>query len=125
MLAEKLVDALETVAVRALGALPPGLQRRLAGGGAVVRDGLAPALIATAGFDPLRDEGEAYAAALREAGTPVTLRRFDALVHGFIHLLGVSRISRDALRELARTTRERLAAGSASPAAPRDQQAVR
>ena len=48
--------------------------------------GLAPALIAVAGFDPLRDEGEAYAAALRAAGTAVDLRYMGSLTHGFVNL---------------------------------------
>lgn len=47
--------------------------------------GLAPALIAVAGFDPLRDEGEKYAAALRAAGTAVDLRRMGSLTHGFVN----------------------------------------
>jgi acetyl esterase len=45
--------------------------------------GLAPALVLTAGFDRLRDEGNDYAAALRSAGVTVDHRQFDALTHGF------------------------------------------
>ena len=45
--------------------------------------GLAPAVVATAGFDPLRDEGNAYAAALAAAGVKVTARCYDDMVHGF------------------------------------------
>jgi acetyl esterase len=63
--------------------------------------GLAPAFVVTAAFDPLRDVGEAYAAALRAAGTPVTLRRFPGFIHGFINGAGVSRTARDALVEIA------------------------
>ena len=64
--------------------------------------GLAPALVITAGFDVLRDEGEAYARALRDAGNVARLRRFPSLIHGFIHITDVSPVARDAMREVAR-----------------------
>jgi acetyl esterase len=77
--------------------------------------GLAPALVATAGFDPLRDEGEEYARALQRAGTPAVLRRFPGLIHGFASAAGVSRASRDALLELAGATRALLATAPPAP----------
>ena len=67
--------------------------------------GLAPALIVTAAFDPLRDEGEDCAKALRAAGTRVTLRRFPGFIHAFIAAAGVSRACRDAVIESAGATR--------------------
>jgi acetyl esterase len=68
----------------------------------------APALVVTAGFDPLRDEGEAYAEALRAAGVPVLARRFPGLFHGFINSIGASPSSHDALVEVAGMTRALL-----------------
>jgi acetyl esterase len=76
--------------------------------------GLAPAFVVTAAFDPLRDEGEEYANALRDAGTSATLRRFPGFIHAFIGAAGVSRTCRDALVEIAGVTRAMFA--SATPA---------
>jgi acetyl esterase len=75
--------------------------------------GLAPAIVVTAAFDPLRDEAEAYAAALREAGTPVVLRRFPGFIHAFINLTGVSAGCRDAVMEIAGMTRAAFAMANA------------
>lgn len=76
--------------------------------------GLAPALVVTAAFDPLRDEGEEYAQALRAAGTPATLRRFPGFVHGFATAAGISRSCRDALVEIAGATRAMFAAATSA-----------
>lgn len=72
--------------------------------------GVAPAYVATAGFDPLRDEGEEYAARLREAGVPVALRRHPGLVHAFVNAIAIGHVGRDALLEAAGALRVGLSA---------------
>jgi acetyl esterase len=71
---------------------------------------LPPAYVATAGFDPLRDEGEAYALRLREAGVRTALRRHPGLVHSFVSLTAISRTARGAMLETAGALRMGLAA---------------
>ena len=73
-----------------------------------VPDGLAPAYVVTAGFDPLRDEGEAYARALADAGVEIELRRFPENLHGFIHLVGIGRAGRASMVEIAERLRAAL-----------------
>ncbi|WP_203336344.1 alpha/beta hydrolase [Nocardioides limicola] len=69
--------------------------------------GLAPAYLCTAGFDPLRDEGEAYAAKLTDAGVQVEVQRFEGLIHGFANWVSVGRSCPAAVAVLA----DRLRAG--------------
>lgn len=73
--------------------------------------GLPPALVAIAGFDPLRDEGELFATALREAGVVVDLRRMRSLTHGFINLFGLGGGSATATAELISALRAHLSRG--------------
>jgi len=66
-----------------------------------VPENLAPAFVVTAGFDPLRDEGEAFARKLQAAGVPVTLRRHAGLIHGFVNMLSLASVARSAMHEAA------------------------
>jgi acetyl esterase len=79
--------------------------------------GLPPAYVATAGFDPLRDEGEIYAARMREAGVQVVLKRYPGLIHGFANLTAICPSARGAMFEVAGALRMGLGLASAQPAA--------
>ena len=68
---------------------------------AVVPEGLAPAYLCTAGFDPLRDEGDAYAEKLQAAGVKVEHERFGDHVHGFANLLAIEGPAKDHMRRIA------------------------
>lgn len=73
--------------------------------------GLPPATVITAGFDPLRDEGDAYATALEEAGVPVLHVRNPTMIHGFMWLMGVIRHTRGVYDTLGLHLRRVLATG--------------
>ncbi|PEG56586.1 lipase [Mycolicibacterium diernhoferi] len=70
--------------------------------------GLSPALVLTAGFDPLRDEGRAYAAALAAAGVPVDAREYGSLTHGFVNFFPLGGGSEVALTDLTSALRAHL-----------------
>jgi acetyl esterase len=72
--------------------------------------GLAPAIVLTAEHDVLRDEGEAYAERLREAGVPVEVRRFAGQMHGFFPMVNLLPGSADAIAYVAEHLNSRLGA---------------
>jgi acetyl esterase len=73
--------------------------------------GAAPAIVVTAGYDPLVDEGNAYAARLAATGTSVRHRPYPSLIHGFLSMAGVVRAARTAVDEICGDIVEVLASG--------------
>jgi acetyl esterase len=71
--------------------------------------GLAPALVITAEYDPLRDEGEAYGARLADAGVPTTVTRYDGAIHMFFHMAELTGIGRRAVDQAVAALRSALA----------------
>ncbi len=92
--------------------LPPGTDRadpRVSIALADDLSGMPPTYLVTGGFDPLRDEGEAFADRLTEAGVAVIRRREPDLIHGFANLLGISVRCREAVAHSAGSLRAGLA----------------
>jgi len=70
---------------------------------------LPPALVLTSEYDPLRDEGETYAMRLRTAGVPVTLTRYDGMIHAFLRRTDCFDRANDAIQEIAAALRKAFA----------------
>jgi acetyl esterase len=71
-------------------------------------------MVITAECDPIRDQGEAYARRLQEAGVPVTVKRYAGAIHVFFNLGGVIDSGREAVADAAAALRQAFSAGAAS-----------
>ena len=91
----------------------PGADKSLPDASALRRvdfpEKLAPALVVTAGFDPLRDEGEAYVELLRSKGVEVVGKRYPGMIHGFMNVVGVGHECRACVQDIAARLRAALA----------------
>ncbi|MEZ5921421.1 MAG: alpha/beta hydrolase [Parvularculaceae bacterium] len=92
--------------------LPEGVDRhddRISPLLAAVPEGLAPALVITAGYDPLKDEGRDYAEKLKEAGVSVSHIDYGGQIHGFVSFTAFSTVADKAIEDAARAVKEALA----------------
>ena len=80
--------------------------------------GLPATVLAVAQYDPLRDQGTAYAQALLATSVPVTVHPGLGLIHGCFDMLGVTAAARDEIDRVLRSVREALAITSSNDACP-------
>jgi len=73
--------------------------------------GVAPALVVTAGFDPLRDEGDAYARRLRTEGVRVDTVCYGGMIHGFVPMGRLIETGNRAVAHIAASLRQTLQSG--------------
>jgi acetyl esterase len=79
--------------------------------------GLPRAMVITAECDPIRDQGEAYAQRLREAGVPVSLKRYDGAIHAFFNLAGVVDSGQQAIADASAALRSAFRADATASSA--------
>lgn len=70
--------------------------------------GLPPALVIVSGYDPLRDEGIAYAKRMTEAGVPVKLSVYEDMIHGFLSYIGILKQAKTAIEEISMWIKQRV-----------------
>lgn len=78
--------------------------------------GLPPAMVITAECDPIRDQGEAYASRLQDAGVPVTMKRYAGAIHVFFNLGGVIDSGKEAVADAAAALRKAFFGGAGAGA---------
>lgn len=91
--------------------LPPGTDRRDERVSPLLTAppaGLAPALVITAGFDPLKDEGRDYARQMEDAGVACRYVDYPDQIHGFVSFTAFSTVAEQAIADAARSVREAL-----------------
>lgn len=93
------------------GSSVPAADPRVSPARATDLSGLPPALVVTAGFDPLRDEGNVYAAALSAAGVAVDLREMGSMTHGFVNFDGLGGGVSTCITEVTSALRAHLRRG--------------